>query len=72
MKKLFGQMAADKRWQVRRKTSRHCESEKNVCCMAEFFPLAEKGSETLKTDRHNSSCGRGCCHRVGTKARWQP
>ena len=36
MKKLFGQMAADKRWQARGKTSRQCECEKSFCCIAEL------------------------------------
>ena len=42
MKKLFGQMAADRRWQARGKTSRQCECEKNFCCMAEFFRSPRK------------------------------
>ena len=29
MKKLFGQMAADRKWQARETPSRQCESEKN-------------------------------------------
>ena len=71
MKKLFGQMAADKRWQARGKTSRQCESEKNFCCMAEFFRSPRK-SVRLKKHKNNSSCGQGCCHIVGKKARWRP
>ena len=42
MKKLFGQMAADRKWRAREKTSRQCESEKKFGCMAEFFRSPRK------------------------------
>ena len=29
MKKLFGQMAADRKWQARGTTSKQCKSERN-------------------------------------------
>ena len=41
MKKLFGQMAADRKWPSRGKTSGQCESEKKFGCMAEFFARRE-------------------------------
>ena len=72
MKKLFGQMAADKKWQARGKnTSRQCECERNFCCMAEFFRSPRK-SVKLKKHKDSSSRGRGCCHIVGKEARWRP
>jgi len=42
MKKLFGQMAADRKWQARETPSRQCESEKNFGCMAELFRSPRK------------------------------
>ena len=48
MKKLFGQMAADRKWQARGTTSRQCESEKNSVAWRNFA-LAEKVCETCKT-----------------------
>ena len=45
MKKLFSQMAADRKWQARGTTSRQCESERNSVAW-QNFPLAEKVCET--------------------------
>ena len=45
MKKLFGQMAADRKWQARGTTSRQCKSERKSVAW-QNFALAEKVCET--------------------------
>ena len=57
MKKLFGQMAADKRWQARGKTSRQCECEKIFCCMAEFFRSPRKSVSLKKHTKTTVAVG---------------